>query len=62
VGVSCIDLVTLSDTKGTEQAGEETMIIRVWRGRTSAGDADGYERFLKEMAYPDYGGVPGNRG
>jgi len=38
------------------------MIIRVWRGRTSAADADGYERFLKKTAYPDYGEVPGNRG
>lgn len=38
------------------------MIIRVWRGRTSTANADGYERFLKEMAYPDYGEVPGNRG
>lgn len=38
------------------------MIVRVWRGRTSADKADGYERFLKETAYPDYGGVPGNRG
>ena len=38
------------------------MIIRVWRGQTSVGDAREYERFLREMAYPDYGGVPGNRG
>jgi heme-degrading monooxygenase HmoA len=38
------------------------MIIRVWRGQTTKADADGYERFLKEMAYPDYGDVPGNRG
>ena len=38
------------------------MIIRVWRGQTSAADADKYERFLKETAYPDYGEVPGNRG
>lgn len=38
------------------------MITRVWRGRTRAADAEGYERFLKEMAYPDYGEVPGNRG
>jgi heme-degrading monooxygenase HmoA len=38
------------------------MIIRVWRGQTIADKADAYERFLKEMAYPDYGGVPGNRG
>ena len=38
------------------------MIIRVWRGRTRAADADRYERFLKETADPDYGEVPGNRG
>ena len=38
------------------------MIIRVWRGRTSTVDAEGYERFLREKAYPDYGEVPGNRG
>lgn len=38
------------------------MIIRVWRGKTSARKADEYERFLKETAYPDYGGVAGNRG
>jgi heme-degrading monooxygenase HmoA len=38
------------------------MIIRVWRGRTAIADADNYERFLREMAYPDYGEVPGNRG
>ena len=38
------------------------MITRVWRGRTSPEKADGYEAFLKKMAYPDYGDVPGNRG
>ena len=38
------------------------MIVRVWRGRTSGPKADEYERFLKETAYPDYGGVDGNRG
>jgi heme-degrading monooxygenase HmoA len=38
------------------------MIGRVWRGRTSAARADEYEAFLKETAYPDYGGVEGNRG
>jgi hypothetical protein len=41
---------------------KRAMIIRLWRGRTSASDADGYERFLKEMPHPDYGEVPGNRG
>lgn len=38
------------------------MITRVWRGRTSAAKAEGYERFLRETAYPDYGDVEGNRG
>jgi hypothetical protein len=38
------------------------MIIRVWRGRTPIADAAEYKRFLREMAYPDYGEVPGNRG
>jgi heme-degrading monooxygenase HmoA len=38
------------------------VIVRVWRGRTSVAKADEYERFLKDTAYPDYGGVPGNRG
>lgn len=38
------------------------MISRVWRGRTSAAKADAYQAFLKETAYPDYGGVEGNRG
>jgi heme-degrading monooxygenase HmoA len=38
------------------------MIIRVWRGRTRITDADQYERFLRQMAYPDYGEVRGNRG
>jgi heme-degrading monooxygenase HmoA len=38
------------------------MIMRIWRGRTGAAKADAYQRFLKSTAYPDYGGVPGNRG
>lgn len=38
------------------------MIARVWRGRTSPAGADDYEAFLKRTAYPDYGGVSGNRG
>jgi heme-degrading monooxygenase HmoA len=44
------------------QKESRTMIVRVWRGRTRIPDADGYEHFLREMAYPDYGEVPGNRG
>jgi heme-degrading monooxygenase HmoA len=38
------------------------MIVRVWRGKSSAADAEAYTRFLKETAYPDYGEVDGNRG
>lgn len=38
------------------------MIVRVWRGRSSVAKADAYARFLQECAYPDYGGVAGNRG
>jgi heme-degrading monooxygenase HmoA len=42
--------------------GGGVMITRVWRGCTSTASADAYEKFLKETAYPDYGGVEGNRG
>lgn len=38
------------------------MIVRVWRGRTSADRAEGYKKFLRETAYSDYGDVEGNRG
>ena len=38
------------------------MIVRVWRGRTSADKAEGYKRFLRETAHLDYGDVEGNRG
>lgn len=38
------------------------MIARMWRGRTDRARADAYEDFLRRTAYPDYGGVPGNRG
>ena len=38
------------------------MIARLWRGRTDPARADAYEQFLRNTAYPDYGGVPGNRG
>jgi len=38
------------------------MIARIWTGRTRAADADVYGEFLHRTAYPDYGGVPGNRG
>jgi heme-degrading monooxygenase HmoA len=38
------------------------MIVRVWRGKTSAAKAEGYANFLRETAYPDYGEAEGNRG
>lgn len=38
------------------------MITRVWRGRTAANAAEDYEEFLRHTAYPDYGGVEGNKG
>ena len=38
------------------------MITRIWKGRTSPERADAYEHFLRTTAYPDYGGVEGNRG
>lgn len=38
------------------------MIVRVWRGKTSRSNAEGYGTFLRKMAYPDYGEAPGNRG
>jgi heme-degrading monooxygenase HmoA len=38
------------------------MIVRVWRGETRAAEAEAYTSFLSETAYPDYGGVSGNRG
>jgi heme-degrading monooxygenase HmoA len=38
------------------------MIVRVWRGKTSRAKAEGYGRFLRRMAYPDYGESRGNRG
>lgn len=38
------------------------MITRIWKGRTSLERASDYEDFLRRTAYPDYGGVKGNRG
>lgn len=38
------------------------MIVRVWRGKTSAAKAESYGNFLRETAYPDYGEAEGNRG
>ena len=38
------------------------MIARVWKGRTTVANAEAYGAFLQRTAYPDYGGVEGNRG
>lgn len=38
------------------------MITRIWRGRTDLEHAEAYEAFLQKTAYPDYGGVEGNKG
>lgn len=35
------------------------MIARVWRGWTAAGDADAYERLLKEVVYPGLHAIAG---
>jgi antibiotic biosynthesis monooxygenase (ABM) superfamily enzyme len=35
------------------------MITRMWRGWTSAGDADSYERFLLGELFPSMRGIPG---
>ena len=38
------------------------MIARVWRGRSTIAQADGYERHAKEMVFPSLRGIPGHRG
>jgi heme-degrading monooxygenase HmoA len=38
------------------------MIARVWRGRSAPTNADAYGAFLRRTAFPDYGGVEGNKG
>lgn len=40
----------------------DSMIARIWHGKTRAEDADAYLAFLRERATPDYQGTPGNRG
>jgi heme-degrading monooxygenase HmoA len=35
-------------------------IARMWHGRSRAGDADAYWKFIHERAVPDYRSVPGN--
>ncbi len=38
------------------------MIIRIWDGRVPAAQADAYLKLMREVAIPEYEGVPGNRG
>ena len=38
------------------------MIARMWHGRTKAGDAETYLKYLNESGMPDYRQTPGNRG
>jgi heme-degrading monooxygenase HmoA len=38
------------------------MIARIWRGATSAADADHYLDYLHQTGIPDYQATPGNRG
>jgi heme-degrading monooxygenase HmoA len=38
------------------------MVVRVWRGKSSAVSAAAYGEFLQDTAYPDYGAVRGNCG
>jgi len=42
--------------------GEQSMIVRIWHGRTARANGDEYERFLRHRAIPDYRGTAGNRG
>jgi heme-degrading monooxygenase HmoA len=41
---------------------EDTMIARMWHGRTRAADADSYAAYLYQSGIPDYRRTPGNRG
>lgn len=38
------------------------MIMRIWRGATTAADADAYLAYLQETGVPGYRDTPGNRG
>ena len=38
------------------------MITRVWRGWTSAANADAYEELLRTKIFPEIGRLPGSRG
>jgi heme-degrading monooxygenase HmoA len=37
-------------------------LARIWRGATTAGDADAYLAYLHETGIPEYRRTPGNRG
>lgn len=37
------------------------MIVRTWRGRTRAADADRYVEYLKQTGVKEYRETPGNR-
>jgi hypothetical protein len=38
------------------------MIARIWRGRTTAAQADAYLKLMREVALPDYRATAGNIG
>jgi heme-degrading monooxygenase HmoA len=38
------------------------VVARIWRGWTSAADADAYVDYLNETGIPEYRQTPGNRG
>ena len=38
------------------------MLARLWRGWTSAADADAYVEYLRQTGIPGYRSTPGNRG
>ena len=45
-----------------EDQGEYGMIARHWRGWTRLGDADNYERLLKDVVLPQLKQIPGYLG
>ena len=38
------------------------MLARIWRGVTTAADADAYVHYLRETGFREYRATPGNRG
>jgi heme-degrading monooxygenase HmoA len=38
------------------------MVARIWRGWTSAADADAYVEYLQQTGIPEYRATPGNLG